>query len=93
MSALLHLDKFSAAYGEVPVVRNVSLDLAPGEIMALTGRNGMGKTTLLRGIIGLTSVRRGTAQFAGADLRSQTCLLYTSPSPRDRTRSRMPSSA
>jgi branched-chain amino acid transport system ATP-binding protein len=53
------------------VVSNVSLDLAPGEIMALTGRNGMGKTTLLRGIIGLTSVRRGTAQFAGADIATQ----------------------
>ena len=71
MSALLHLDKFSAAYGEVPVVSNVSLDLAPGEIMALTGRNGMGKTTLLRGIIGLTSVRRGTAEFAGGDIAAQ----------------------
>ena len=71
MSGLLHLDRFSAAYGEVPVVSNVSLDLAGGEIMALTGRNGMGKTTLLRGIIGLTSVRRGTVQFADADIATQ----------------------
>ncbi len=72
MSALLHLRNFSAAYGEVPVVSNVSLDLAPGEIMALTGRNGMGKTTLLRGIMGLASVRHGTVQFAGADIGAQT---------------------
>jgi branched-chain amino acid transport system ATP-binding protein len=71
VSALLHLKDFSAAYGEVPVVSNVSLDLAPGEIMALTGRNGMGKTTLLRGVIGLTSIRRGTAQFADADIAAQ----------------------
>lgn len=72
MSVLLHLDKFSAAYGEVPVVSNVALDLAAGEIMALTGRNGMGKTTLLRGIMGLAPVRYGTVQFAGADIMAQT---------------------
>jgi branched-chain amino acid transport system ATP-binding protein len=72
VSALLHLENFSAAYGEVPVVSNVSLDLTPGEIMALTGRNGMGKTTLLRGVMGLASVRHGTVQFAGADIGAQT---------------------
>ena len=60
MSALLHIKNFAAAYGEVPVVSNVMLDLKAGEIMALTGRNGMGKTTLLRGIMGLTPVRQGT---------------------------------
>jgi branched-chain amino acid transport system ATP-binding protein len=68
VSALLHLDRFSAAYGEVPVVSNVSLGLAAGEIMALTGRNGMGKTTLLRGIMGLAPVRRGAVRFAETDI-------------------------
>ena len=71
MSALLHIKNFAAAYGEVPVVSNVMLDLKAGEIMALTGRNGMGKTTLLRGIMGLTPVRQGTVHFAENDIAAQ----------------------
>jgi branched-chain amino acid transport system ATP-binding protein len=70
VGALLQLDRFSSAYGEVPVVREVSFGLAQGEIMALLGRNGMGKTTLLRGLMGLTPVRRGRATFAGVDVTS-----------------------
>src|SRR5262245_58257925 len=72
MAALLQLDRFSAAYGEVPVVRGVSVALAQGEIMALLGRNGMGKTTLLRGLMGLTPVRGGNAFFGGDDIVAQT---------------------
>src|SRR4051812_31875671 len=68
VAALLQLDRFSSAYGEVPVVREVSFGLAQGEIIALLGRNGMGKTTLLRGLMGLTSVRGGSASFAGEDI-------------------------
>ena len=77
MTALLHIKDFSAAYGEVPVVSSVSLDLKAGEIMALTGRNGMGKTTLLRGIMGLTPVRRGTMQFAAEDIAAQTTEMIS----------------
>lgn len=68
MSALLDVRNFSVAYGAVPVVREVSLALQAGEIMALLGRNGMGKTTLLRGLLGLALVRTGTARFADADI-------------------------
>jgi branched-chain amino acid transport system ATP-binding protein len=68
MSEILALDKFSAAYGEVAVVRELSLSLAQGEIVALLGRNGMGKTTLLRGIMGLTPVRGGELRIGGADM-------------------------
>ena len=71
MTALLELDRFSAAYGEVPVVREVSFALAQGEIMALLGRNGMGKTTLLRGLMGLTPVRGGRATFGNNDIVAQ----------------------
>jgi branched-chain amino acid transport system ATP-binding protein len=68
MTALLDVSNFSVAYGAVPVVREVSLTLQTGEIMALLGRNGMGKTTLLRGLLGLAPVRTGAARLAGADI-------------------------
>ena len=70
MGALLDVERFAVAYGPAPVVRDVSFSLRPGEIMALLGRNGMGKTTLLRGLLGLAPVRKGSALFAGiADRR------------------------
>jgi branched-chain amino acid transport system ATP-binding protein len=72
MSAVLSLNKFCAAYGEVAVVRDISFDLAAGEIVALLGRNGMGKSTLLRGIMGLTPVRSGELKHAGADMLAAT---------------------
>jgi branched-chain amino acid transport system ATP-binding protein len=68
MPDILALDKFSAAYGEVAVVRELSFSLAPGEVVALLGRNGMGKTTLLRGIMGLAPVRGGELRIGGADM-------------------------
>jgi branched-chain amino acid transport system ATP-binding protein len=62
---ILDARNFEAAYGEVPVVRPVTFSLAPGEIVALLGRNGMGKTTLLRGLVGLAPVRRGHLTLGG----------------------------
>jgi len=67
MSEILTMRDFSAAYGEVPVVQSLSFTVGPGEIVAVLGRNGMGKTTLLRGILGLAPVRTGTLVFAGVD--------------------------
>ncbi|MGH6710805.1 MAG: ABC transporter ATP-binding protein [Bradyrhizobium sp.] len=72
MSAVLAVTKFSAAYGEVAVVRDLSFDLHPGEIVALLGRNGMGKSTLLRGIMGLTPVRSGELMVCGRDALAAT---------------------
>jgi branched-chain amino acid transport system ATP-binding protein len=68
MNAILDVQGFSAAYGEVPVVRELSFSLAPGEAVALLGRNGMGKTTLLRGLLGLTPVRSGKILLAGTNI-------------------------
>lgn len=65
---ILNVERFSAAYGPAPVVRDVTFSLRPGEITALLGRNGMGKTTLLRGLLGLVPVRSGSALFAGTQL-------------------------
>ena len=68
MTTLLQTERFEAAYGTVPVVRGVSLAIAAGEVVALLGRNGMGKTTLLRGLMGLTPVRGGTVMLSGLDI-------------------------
>ena len=68
MVALLEIERFAVAYGPAPVVRDVSFSLSSGEIMALLGRNGMGKTTLLRGLLGLAPVRKGSALFAGTQI-------------------------
>lgn len=51
-----------------PVLRDVSLTLAPGETIALIGRNGAGKTSLLRTVMGILPLRKGTMRFDGADL-------------------------
>jgi branched-chain amino acid transport system ATP-binding protein len=68
VSAVLEARNFGVAYGELPVLRAVSFSVAPGEIVALLGRNGMGKTTLLRGIVGLVPVRRGDLLIAGQEM-------------------------
>src|SRR5215471_9014476 len=68
MSEVLTARNFSAAYGEVPIVRAVTFSVAPGEIVALLGRNGMGKTTLLRGVVGLAPVRDGYLEIMGTDI-------------------------
>ena len=72
MPDVLAVRNFSAAYDEVPVVRAVSFAVAPGEIVAVLGRNGMGKTTLLRGILGLAPVRHGRLEVAGLDMIGST---------------------
>jgi branched-chain amino acid transport system ATP-binding protein len=68
VSALLDVERFAVAYGPVPVVRYVTFSLGSGEIMALLGRNGMGKTTLLRGLLGLAPVSTGSVRFGGIDI-------------------------
>jgi branched-chain amino acid transport system ATP-binding protein len=68
VSALLKAERFSAAYGPAPVVRGISLALDGAEVVALMGRNGMGKTTLLRGLMGLTPVRDGTLTLADREI-------------------------
>ena len=55
-------------YGDSHVLQGVSLGVAPGEVVALLGRNGMGKTTLIRSIVGFTPPRRGRVSFRGEDI-------------------------
>jgi branched-chain amino acid transport system ATP-binding protein len=65
MSALLTVDKISSGYGDIPVLRDVSLQVGANEIVSVVGANGAGKTTLLRSIAGLLPCTHGTVQFDG----------------------------
>ena len=68
MSDLLALDRVSSGYGNAVVVSGVSLTLGEGEALAVLGRNGMGKTTLINTIIGVTQHMGGTIRFDGRDI-------------------------
>ena len=65
---LLTVDDLVSGYGEAVVVDGLSLQLAAGQSMAVLGRNGVGKTTLLNSIIGVTQRRRGRIILAGRDI-------------------------
>jgi len=67
---MLEVRDLHSGYGDAVVVRGVSLDVKPGEIVALLGRNGMGKTTVIRSIMGLVppQVRSGTVTWRGENL-------------------------
>lgn len=67
MNALLSVSELKSFYGASQVLHGVDLVVRPGEQIALIGRNGMGKTTLLKSIVGLLADRRGQISFAGAD--------------------------
>ncbi|HEV7253036.1 MAG TPA: ABC transporter ATP-binding protein [Mesorhizobium sp.] len=66
--SLLEAAGIEAAYGPVQALFGVDLSVGEGEVVALMGRNGMGKTTTVRAIFGLTPPRAGTLRFRGADI-------------------------
>ncbi len=63
--ALLSVQGLHAGYGRSPVLFDVALDVAPGEIVGLLGRNGMGKTTLVRAVMGLLRPSAGSVAVGG----------------------------
>ena len=65
---LLAVDDVHLRYGPSPVVQGVSLTVGAGEVVALLGRNGVGKTTLARGLVGLTPIAQGRVEVDGADV-------------------------
>src|ERR671934_368626 len=65
---MLSVEGVQQYYGGSHILRGISFDAAPGEVTALLGRNGVGKTTLLRAIMGLVPVASGRIAFRGADL-------------------------
>jgi branched-chain amino acid transport system ATP-binding protein len=68
MAELLRLDQVWAGYAEAIVLEDISLDLDEGDSLALLGRNGMGKSTLLATLMGATRQTRGAIVFAGQDI-------------------------
>jgi ABC-type branched-subunit amino acid transport system ATPase component len=67
MTAALELMGVSSGYGEALILRDLDLAVEPGEIFALLGKNGMGKSTLLKTIMGYLPVRSGHIRVAGAE--------------------------
>src|SRR6266536_1271247 len=68
MPDVLEIEGLSAGYGEAVVLSGVSLTIAEGSAMALLGRNGMGKTTLVNSVIGVTRRFGGTIRLDGRDI-------------------------
>lgn len=68
MSEIFVASNLEAGYGASTVLHGVSLELRPGQICAVLGRNGVGKTTLVRTLMGLCHVRHGSVHLAGEDI-------------------------
>ncbi len=66
--AVLTAENLVAGYDTANVLREVSIEVRPREIVAVVGRNGVGKTTLMRALIGLLPLRSGSVTFDGADI-------------------------
>ncbi|WP_101296196.1 ABC transporter ATP-binding protein [Halegenticoccus soli] len=65
---MLEFDGVSAAYDTTPILRNVDLAVEAGEIVGVMGKNGVGKTTLMKTVIGLLEPTDGTITYAGTDV-------------------------
>lgn len=66
--SVLSLQNISGWYGESHVLHNVNLDVKKGEVVSLIGRNGAGRTTILRAIMGMLDKRTGTLKIKGRDM-------------------------
>lgn len=68
---MLNIQELRSSYGESEVLHGLNLDVAPGEIVAIMGRNGMGKTTLMKSLMGLVPPRHGSVSIDGTDVTAQ----------------------
>ena len=68
--ALLAVENIETRYGVIQALFGVSLQIAPSEVVTLMGRNGMGKTTTVRSIMGLTQATSGSIRFNGQEIRT-----------------------
>ena len=65
---MMQINNYHVSYGQSEILHGMNLDIKPGEIVAVTGRNGMGKTTLMKSIMGITPSHKGTITFDGNDI-------------------------
>ncbi len=65
---MLELDKINAGYGRAQILRDLTLRVAPGEILCLLGRNGAGKTTTMKAIMGLLPLMSGAVRLNGQEI-------------------------
>ena len=70
--ALLAVDRLEAWYGETHILHGASFAVRPGEVVTLLGRNGVGKTTTLKAIMGIVERRSGSVRFDGQELIAKT---------------------
>ena len=63
---MLEIKSLAAGYGALPVIRDLSLSVGTGEVLSLVGRNGVGKTTTLRAIMGLADIHAGSIRVGSA---------------------------
>jgi len=68
MPALLEVEALSSGYATGDVLQGVSFSVAAGEVVGVLGRNGVGKSTLMKSVIGLLPARRGSIRFKGQDV-------------------------
>jgi branched-chain amino acid transport system ATP-binding protein len=68
MNAMLAVESLSAWYGAAQILYDLSFEVGRGEVVSLMGRNGAGKSTTLKSIMGLTAERQGTVRFEGRDI-------------------------
>jgi ABC-type branched-subunit amino acid transport system ATPase component len=66
---MLRVSNLQSGYGDLVIIHGVSLEVAAGEILCILGHNGVGKTTLMRSIIGLLGPLRGEISIQGQNTR------------------------
>lgn len=71
MTPALDIRQVASGYGEALVLRDITLSVAPGEILAVLGKNGTGKTTLLRSVMGYLPKQAGRVEIGGADVTAR----------------------
>ena len=68
---MLAISDLHVAYGQSEVLHGLNVKVAPNEIVAIMGRNGMGKTTLMKSLMGILPAKSGSVTMDGAELRAR----------------------
>ena len=75
LKPMLEVDGLTASYGRIPVLNGVSFTVAAGEVLGILGYNGMGKTTLIKSLIGLVPSSSGSIRFDGRDITREPAFM------------------